>query len=168
MVAQLFGQALLGWLFADFLTGAFHWWEDRFGVETWPVIGPWLIAPNKLHHTLPLAFTQHGFVARNGASIIAAFAIAVPWLVLSGPSVFMATALIGGALANEAHYYAHKPSEACPVLRVLQQTGLIQSSKVHAAHHRPPHDTNYCVLTDWLNPTLEAIGFWARLERLIV
>lgn len=64
-VADVFGQLLLGWLFADFLTGAFHWWEDRHGNESWPVIGQWLIAPNRLHHLRPLAFGAHGFVGRN-------------------------------------------------------------------------------------------------------
>jgi hypothetical protein len=163
----IFGQVILGWLLADFLTGSFHWWEDRFGAETWPVIGPWIIAPNRLHHSVPLAFTEHGFVARNGASIAAAAAAGAAWTLLLGPSVLMAATLTGSALANEVHYYAHKPSAAGPILSVLQQTGLMQSPKVHASHHRPPNDTNYCVLTDWLNPTLEAVRLWPRLERLL-
>lgn len=166
IVSSIIGQLILGWLLADFLTGAFHWWEDRFGVETWPIIGPWIIAPNRLHHAEPLAFTEHGFIARNGASIIAAAVVGLGWYTLFGPSVCMASALLGGALANEVHFYAHKPSAAGALLSVLQQTGLIQSPKGHAAHHRPPQDKSFCVLTDWLNPALEAIGFWRRLEAL--
>lgn len=165
MIFSIVGQALLGWLLADFLTGAFHWWEDRLGREDWPLLGPWLVAPNRLHHAQPLAFTRHGFVARNGASFGAAAFIGGLWLLVASPSVFMAALLIGGALTNEVHFYAHRPSAAGRFLTVLQQTGLMQSPKAHAAHHRPPHQANYCVLTDWLNPTLEAIGFWSRLER---
>lgn len=165
MLSTIVGQALLGWLLADLVTGAFHWWEDRFGREDWPLIGPWLIAPNRLHHAAPLAFAQHGFWPRNAASIVAALVVGFAWLLLTGPSVLMAAALAGGALANEVHYFAHRPSAAGPVLRVLQQTGLVQSPKGHAAHHRPPHQVNYCVLTDWLNPALEAVGLWSRLER---
>jgi hypothetical protein len=72
---------------------------------------------------------------------------------------------IGGALANEVHRYAHQPSAAPGWVRVLQEIGLCQSPKEHSAHHRPPHDANFCILTDWLNPLLEAIrlldGAWA-------
>jgi hypothetical protein len=42
---SIVGQLLLGWLLADFLTGVFHWWEDRLGKESWPVIGHLIIKP---------------------------------------------------------------------------------------------------------------------------
>ena len=48
---------------------------------------------------------------------------------------------------------------------VLQEIGLLQSPVHHAGHHRPPSDRRYCVLTDWLNPVLDAVGIWALLER---
>lgn len=165
-IAALVGEALLGWLLADFVTGVFHWWEDRFGSEDWPIIGPWVIAPNRLHHSDPLAFTAHGFMVRNGAAIVAAALAIVALAVFFGPSMWLATLGLGGALANEVHRFAHQPSAAPPWLRVVQQTGLFQSPKAHAAHHRPPQDVNFCVLTDWLNPPLEALGVWRRAERL--
>lgn len=164
---SLVGELLLGWLLADLLTGAFHWWEDRFGREDWPIIGQWLIVPNRLHHADPLAFTRHGFLARNLASIAAAALAGALWWWLSGPSVLMFTTLIGSGLANEIHRMAHQPSAAGPIITVIQQTGLLQSPKGHAAHHRPPHEVSYCVLTDWLNPALDALRVWPRLERLI-
>ena len=161
-MSEIVGQLLLGWLLADLLTGAFHWWEDEFGNEDWPLIGKWLIAPNRLHHVEPLAFSEHGFWGRNRASIIAASIFGAAWLSLVGPSAFIAAFIVGAALANEVHFLAHSPSNAGPVVRVLQQTGLFQSPKAHALHHRPPFNVNYCVLTDWLNPTLEALGVWRR------
>lgn len=165
--SAIFGQALLGWLLADLLTGAFHWWEDNFGSEDWPLIGAWLIAPNRLHHVEPLAFTRHGFWARNGASMLTAVAGAALLSVTLGPAVWIATLAVGGALSNEVHYFAHRPSAAPPLLKVLQQTGFCQSPKGHAAHHRPAQGVSYCVLTDWLNPPLEALRLWPRLERLV-
>ena len=30
-------------------------------------------------------------------------------------------------------------------------------------HHRPPHLTGFCILTDWLNPVLDVLGFWRLL-----
>jgi sterol desaturase/sphingolipid hydroxylase (fatty acid hydroxylase superfamily) len=161
------GQWLLGWLLADLLTGAFHWWEDRCGREDWPIIGPWLIAPNRLHHSAPLAFTRHGFWARNGAAILAALAAGAALIMAFGPHVWIASLALGGALANEVHRFAHQPSSAPKWFRVLQETGFVQSPKGHAAHHRPPQDVSFCVLSDWLNPVLEATGFWRLAERLL-
>jgi hypothetical protein len=159
-LAQILGQAVIGWILADFVTGAFHWWEDCFGRAEWPVIGPWLIAPNRLHHTQPLAFTRHGFWARNGASVMAAAVIGSALCWALGPSVWLAALCLGGALANEVHRYAHEPSRAPRWILILQQVGMMQSPKEHARHHRPPYEANYCVLTDWLNPLFEATGFW--------
>lgn len=163
----IIGQALCGWLAADLLTGVFHWWEDRFGREDWPVLGRWIIAPNRLHHDRPLAFSAGGFMGRNRASIVASSLVGAGWLSFAAPSVFMAAALAGGAISNEVHYWAHRPTAAGPVRRVLQQIGLIQSPKAHALHHRPPHSVHFCILTDWLNPILEATQFWIRAERLL-
>ena len=151
------GQLLVGWLLADLITGAFHWWEDTHQhLVGAPLIGPFIIAPNILHHTQPLAFTEHGFWARNGASITAAIVAAIGLSAIMGPHVWIASMAVGGALSNEVHRYAHQPSRAPKWYRVLQETGLVQSSKRHAAHHRPPFTANHCILTDWLNPVIEA------------
>lgn len=167
MFAAIIGQLFLGWLLADLATGIFHWWEDRFGRVEWPVIGQWLIVPNRLHHTDPLAFTRHGFWHRNCASIVAAAVLATLLALLFGPAPWVIAVAFGGALSNEVHHYAHQPSRAPRWLRVLQQTGAIQSPREHGRHHRRPHETNYCVLTDWLNPLLEAANVWPRLEKLV-
>jgi hypothetical protein len=165
--ASVFGQLLLGWLLADLVTGAFHWWEDNFGSETWPIVGPWIIRPNRLHHRVPLAFTRHSFAERNRASIIAAAVVAALLVLAFGPAPWILSLAIGGGLSNEVHRYAHQPSSAASWLGVLQQIGIIQSPREHAGHHRPPNARNFCILTDWLNPALEAIGFWAGIERLL-
>jgi hypothetical protein len=163
--AAIIGQLLLGWLLADLVTGAFHWWEDSFGDPRWPLIGPWIIRPNRLHHEAPLAFTRQGFWSRNRASIVTAFVVCGSLSLLLGPAPWIAALAIGGGLANEVHRYAHQPSSAPAWLGVFQKIGLAQSAKEHAVHHRPPHQANFCVLTDWLNPALEAIGFWRLLNR---
>ncbi len=163
--SAIIGQMVLGWLLADLVTGAFHWWEDNFGDVSWPIIGPWIIQPNRLHHSEPAAFTRHGFWARNRASIVAATIGAAMLGAMFGPQPWIAVLAIGGGLSNEVHRYAHQPSKAPAWLRVLQDTGLAQSAKRHAVHHRPPHQENYCILTDWLNPVLEAAGIWRGLDR---
>jgi ubiquitin-conjugating enzyme E2 variant len=84
---------------------------------------------------------------------------------LFGFSVLIAAMMVGGSLVNEVHAWAHRPSTAPRWARVLQETGFIQSPKHHAGHHRPPQDKHYCILTDWLDPVLDALDAWGRAER---
>lgn len=167
MIADAIGQALIGWLAADFVSGAFHWWQDRLASSRWPRIGPWLIEPSRVHHREPLAFLAGSFGWRTGYTIALALAVGAALLPLIGPSIGLAAAVIGGAVSTEVHYLAHRPKAAGPVVRVLQEVGVIQSPKHHAGHHGPPHLRRYCVLTDWLNPVLDALRVWERLERAI-
>jgi ubiquitin-conjugating enzyme E2 variant len=79
-----------------------------------------------------------------------------PWFALVG---------VFGAGANEVHAWAHQ--KCSRPIRGLQMLGLIQSQEQHASHHRQPFDINYCVMTDWVNPVLTAIGLWPALEALV-
>lgn len=167
-VATIFGQFILGWLLADLLSGIFHWWEDRIPSEKMPVMGQWLIAPNRLHHREPLAFTKGTFRDRNQATIVGAAVVSVIWLLIAGPSVFWFATTLGGMVTTEVHRYAHQPKKANLVLHIMQETGFIQSPKHHAKHHRPPSNVAYCILTDWMNPVLDALKVWDRIERLLV
>ena len=62
---NIIGEALSCglWMFAvvssaDFICGFVHWYEDNYGNEDWPIIGEFIIAPNRLHHSKPRAFTE--------------------------------------------------------------------------------------------------------------
>lgn len=166
LLGNIFGQAIAGWLFADLVTGIFHWWEDRVGREDMPIIGKWLIGPNRLHHTEPLAFLDGNVCDRSLAVFVTAAIVALAWLAITGPSVFWASACLGGAMSNEVHAWAHvrRPGS---LVALLQEIGLFQSPRHHAGHHRAPSDTRYCVLTDWLNPVLDRVRLWSRLEGLL-
>jgi hypothetical protein len=48
-----------------------------------------------------------------------------------------------------------------------RKTGLIQSHRHHAAHHRKGKDTHFCVLTNHVNPFLERVRFVQTLETLV-
>lgn len=165
--AQFVGEAMLGWLFADLVTGAFHWWEDRLGRADMPIIGKWLVEPNRLHHVEPMAFTRGSLADRSLACAVAAAIVAGLWLLAFGPSVFCLFFAIGGMAVNEVHRLAHL-GKTPGVLGVLQDIGLIQSPAHHAGHHRGEHDRRYLVLTDWLNPVLDRVGLWSGIERLLV
>lgn len=159
-------QILLGWLIADFISGVLHWIEDRVLWQSDGWIGRHIVAPNRQHHLTPLTFLQDGFGARNGTTWAVLVPIAALWLWLLGPSFVFAGALAGGLLVNEVHRLAHTPTQSLGWVRVAQQVGLIQSGPHHARHHRQGASSHYCVLTGWLNPVLEQLQFWDRLERL--
>lgn len=154
---------LTAWLFADFLSGVFHWWEDRYGVEDWPLIGPIVVAPNVMHHSQPTAFLKQGLIVRNWTTVVpAAILAAAAWL---AGAHWLAAALCFTGAANEVHAWAHQ--RCSRPIRGLQLIGILQSQEQHAEHHRRPFDRNYCVMTDWMNPLLSRIHFWTGIETAI-
>ena len=162
--SALLGQVLMGWLAADLLGGVVHWLEDRVAGEGAGWFGRVVIAPSRLHHRSPQLFLGGSLVDRNLAAWIAASLVSAVGLALLGPSVIWAAATIGGLVSAEVHACAHRPSRAGSLLRVLHEIGALQSPRHHAGHHRPPSDRRYCVLTDWVNPIVDALDLWARLE----
>ena len=70
------------------------------------------------------------------------------------------------ALTNLFHRWAHA-ARVPPLVARLQRSGLVLSPARHALHHSGAHDRAYCVTTGWLNRPLDAIGFFAALERAV-
>lgn len=163
-LAEFTGQALLGWLFADLVSGVLHWWEDRVGSVRTPLLGRHVVEPNRQHHRDPMAFTRTGVVWRSSTTWIAAALFSLIWLALFGASVTWAFATAGGLIVNEVHRWAHVPAKAPAIVVALQETGLFQSPRHHRRHHAPISDSHYCVLTDLLNPLLDRLRLWAGLE----
>jgi ubiquitin-conjugating enzyme E2 variant len=79
---------------------------------------------------------------------------------------FLCSFLGLGAAANQLHGWAHAARVPAPV-RWAQRLGLVLSPRRHARHHRAPHGSDYCIATGWLNPVLDGVGLWRRLERRI-
>jgi plasmanylethanolamine desaturase len=157
-------QVLVCILIADFITGLIHWAEDTYGVPEWPVLGRSVIEPNILHHENQLHFTMSGFFYRNYQVLGATFAIML--VVASCNALSWQITLIASltAMGNETHAWAHKRPRS-RVLRLLQDMKIIITPEQHARHHRKPYDTNFCTITNWLNPLLD-LGFWRMLESL--
>jgi hypothetical protein len=73
-----------------------------------------------------------------------------------------------GMNANSVHKWSHRTrAENGRVISTVQRLGIIQSPSQHAMHHRRTKDSNYCVLTNFVNPVLEFIHFWRGLELAI-
>lgn len=160
---------ILGCIFlVDFLSGFFHWLEDAYGNEDWPITGNLITKPNILHHHDPRYFTRYSWL--YSARVL-----------LFMGAVVMAAAYWGGFLtwttwffvligvnANEIHKWAHRTkAENGKLIAFLQRLGLLQSPAHHGQHHRGLKNSAYCVITDYLNPVLEVIRFWPTLEWLI-
>lgn len=164
----LFFKLIFCILLVDFVSGCFHWLEDAYGNEDWPIIGELVTKPNILHHHDPRYFTHYSWLysARillgMGAVILTvAYALGqLNWLVI----LFV----LIGINANEIHKWAHRtPRENGKLITALQRSGLLQSPRHHGVHHRDPKNSHYCVITNYLNPVLERIGLWHALEAAI-
>lgn len=163
----------LGALAIDFVTGIVHWGCDRFGDATTPIVGPLLIRAFREHHDDPRAILDHDWIETNGEACfltmlaLIALAIAAPRAesgLEAGAVTFIWAMALLGAPANQAHKWAHM-QRAPRIVRFLQHAGLTLRPGNHARHHSAHHDTAYCISTGWMNPLLDRLGLWSRLER---
>lgn len=155
-------QLVIGYLLADLLAGFWHWIEDRYFREEWPLIGKYIAKPNTLHHAQPAAFLNQGYWSRNWTTIAPA-AVALAIALWCQAQLWLIAALAFVSQANEIHAWAHRRVQS-RVIRGLQEFGILQSARHHSVHHRSPFDVRYCVMSDWLNPILDTIRFWSLLE----
>lgn len=156
-------------LSVDFVSGLVHWAEDTFWSEETPVVGRWIVKPNVLHHRDGSAFTGHSWLESSWDLLAAgALILGVAWLLnLLSWQVWLF--VVAGVNANQIHKWAHLGRTKAPVLvRAMQRVHLLQSPAHHARHHRGDKNTDYCVVTEVLNPLLDSIGFWRALERVAV
>jgi ubiquitin-conjugating enzyme E2 variant len=154
-------------LVADFLSGLMHWVQDRyFGPET-PLLGL-AIRRNMDHHANPSSFLANPWYVTVRSSLPVALAIALPIYALGYRGWWIGAVLGVAVTGNQLHKWAHMPSGAVPWLpRLLQRFKVIQTQRHHAGHHAGPRDRRYCVMTNALNPVLDATRFWRALEAVV-
>jgi hypothetical protein len=156
---------LAGCLFvADFLTGLMHWAED-----TWLAPGRsafldrYIVSDNIEHHRRPGSIRAGTYWETNRVTIVLA-SLGVAGCALGHVGAwqpYLMLALLSHS--NQVHKWAHS-SNVPPVVRRLQSIGLLQSPTQHARHHKNPYETNYCAMTNFVNPAIDAIGLWRALE----
>lgn len=158
-------EIIVAVLVADFLSGLFHWIEDAYGREDWPITGRLVTRPNILHHHEPRYFTRHGWFQSSWLLLCSGFLVlAIAWLcgVLMW-QVWLVVVL--GTNANQIHKWAHRtPDENGPIIALLQRALIVQTPRHHALHHTDPKNSHYCVLTNFLNPILDRMRLWDALE----
>ncbi len=162
--AQVIGVVAL----ADFISGLVHWLEDAYGTETTPVVGALMIRPNIIHHHYPRHFTKLNWWQSSWDLVllgiltisITAWAGVLIWHV----GLFVAICVN----ANQIHKWSHQTrSENGRIVSFLQDIHLLQTPHQHALHHTDPKNTYYCPITNMVNPVLEFIGFWPKMEAVV-
>jgi ubiquitin-conjugating enzyme E2 variant len=163
-----------GGLLADVASGTVHWLCDRFGSESTPLVGRYLIASFREHHRDPGSIERHGFLERSGsnafaaAAFLAAASVAIPALgagaLAAAASGLALAASLWAAFTNEIHLQAHRERRS-PAVRALQRLRLVLPPEQHARHHAGPHDRAYCIANGWANALLDGCRVFARLER---
>jgi len=153
---------------ADFIAGVIHWAEDAYFTESTPVIGPLFIRPNIVHHHFPRYFTRltwwqssWDLTLAGGALLVVAWPLGwLRWQLLW----FVALSIN----ANEVHKWSHRTrAENGRLISKLQDWHILQTPRHHGVHHSDPKNTYYCPITNLVNPVLERLDFWARVESLI-
>lgn len=166
---------LLGYLLADLLSGTVHWFCDTFFSEDTPLIGKLVIQPFREHHVHPQRITRYRFLEQDTTN----FFLMVPplavasWLGAPRPEspgeLFWCSCLLGlagGSFGtNLFHKWAHAATRPVAV-RWLQRSGLILGPRRHQRHHRD-YSRGFCVTSGWMNPFLDRLRFFSRVEGLI-
>lgn len=155
-------------LITDFVSGLFHWWEDTYGHPFWPIVGTHVTRPNILHHYAPRAILAKSWILSSRTLLAIGVAIAlVAWL--AGALTWMLVLGLTFAVnMNQVHKWSHhRPQENPPLVRWLQRWGALQSPTHHRAHHIHERNTNYCILTNFVNPVLERVHLWSAIEWIV-
>ncbi|HEX2852843.1 MAG TPA: fatty acid desaturase CarF family protein [Opitutaceae bacterium] len=153
---------------ADFIAGVIHWLEDAYFTEDTPIVGPLFIRPNIVHHHHPRFFTRLSWWESSAALVgLGAAILLVAWpLGLLSWQLWLFVAI--GINGNQVHKWAHRTrAENGRIISTLQDWRILQTPRHHGLHHSDPKNTFYCPITNLVNPLLERIEFWTRVEAAI-
>jgi ubiquitin-conjugating enzyme E2 variant len=167
-IATVLAEILAVAALADFLAGVIHWIEDAYFDEDTPVIGPLFIRPNIVHHHLPRYFTKLSWWESSKDLFVAGLVVLAGawWADLLTWQVWLFVIL--SVNANQIHKWSHRTrAENGKIISWLQDWKILQTPRHHGLHHTDPKNTFYCPITNFVNPVLEKISFWTRLEAVI-
>lgn len=164
------GPLLAGWagyVLADLGSGVYHWGIDNYGDASTPVFGPQIEAFQG-HHRWPWTITRREFANNLHALARAVAVLVLPIdLLCDDPTALGFVALFSGCImfSQQFHAWAHGTKSRLPQLVVaLQDAGILVSRAQHAAHHRPPYNNNYCIVSGAWNSFLDENKVFEALE----
>ncbi|KAH6786403.1 fatty acid desaturase A [Perilla frutescens var. hirtella] len=161
---------LIGYVLADLGSGVYHWGIDNYGGADTPVFGS-QIDGFQGHHKWPWTITRRQF-ANNLHALARAttFVVAPINLVCDDATALGFVAACSGFImfSQQFHAWAHTTKSRLPaVVAALQDGGVLVSRSQHAAHHRPPYNNNYCIVSGVWNEILDGCKFFEALEMVI-
>ncbi len=152
-------------LAAEFVAGLIHWMEDTYGDPDGRFFGRWVVRPNVVHHHFPRHFLRNNWWRSSWDLVLGAVVLGVVAWALGLLCWQVVLFLAVGANANQFHKWGHGIRRENPrVVAFLQSIRVIQTPAHHARHHTDPKSSHYCVITELLNPLLDRVRFWRRLE----
>ncbi|CAI5501499.1 unnamed protein product [Closterium sp. Naga37s-1] len=159
------------YLLADFGTGVYHFGVDNYGDSSTPIFGPQIDAFQG-HHKRPWTITKRQFANNLHALAKPILFSTLPFIFVLPHSaeqdIFFSVFLASVMFSQLFHAWSHTPRVLLPpFVPILQDAGLLVSRKMHGAHHRPPYNANYCIVSGACNPLLDSIGFFSGLEKFI-
>ncbi|CAN1172145.1 Fatty acid desaturase 4, chloroplastic [Linum perenne] len=160
----------IGYILADLGSGVYHWGIDNYGDGSTPVLGPQIEAFQG-HHKWPWTITRRQF-ANNLHSLarVVAFSVIPVELVCNNPSILGFVGMFSGCImfSQQFHAWAHSTKSKLPAVVVaLQDAGVVVSRVQHAAHHRPPYNNNYCIVSGIWNEFLDEHKVFEALEMVL-
>ncbi|CAL1354278.1 unnamed protein product [Linum trigynum] len=159
-----------GYVLADLGSGLYHWAIDNYGDKTTPVLGAQLEAAQG-HHRWPWTITRRQ-CANNVHALARAVALSVlPLSVMcNNPAVLGFLGTFAGCVmfCQQCHAWAHGTrSRLPPVVAALQDAGVLLSRVRHQGHHRPPYNSNYCIVSGMWNGVLDENKVFEVLEKVV-
>ncbi|MCD7472380.1 Fatty acid desaturase 4, chloroplastic [Datura stramonium] len=159
----------IGYVLSDLASGIYHWGIDNYGSAETPVFGSQIDAFQG-HHKWPWTITRRQF-----ANNLHALARAVTFTVLpidllcNDPAILCFVGVFSGCImfSQQFHSWAHGTKSKLPsIVLALQDAGILVSRSQHAAHHRPPYNNNYCIVSGAWNQILDRSKFFELLEMI--
>jgi plasmanylethanolamine desaturase len=161
IATQFIGTVLL----ADFVSGMVHWLEDAYARPNMRWFRH-IAEENLVHHAKPREFLKKNWWQSSWDLALAATVVVATasWFDMLTWHVWLFAILV--ANANQIHKWAHSNgAEKGRVVVALQKLYVLQTPRHHARHHSGEKNSHYCVITNFLNPILEEVDFWKRVER---
>ena len=168
VLASIILKTLLIILLADFITGFVHWLEDAYARPEMRFVGG-IARENLLHHEKPRDFLKKNWWQSSYDLIaIGVIVLAVSWFAFGEISVWLVLLMVLSINGNQIHKWSHQNRMERPKLvSKLQDWKILQGVRQHAKHHSGLKNTDYCVITNAMNPVLEKLNFWVGLEWVI-
>ncbi|XP_057975863.1 fatty acid desaturase 4, chloroplastic [Malania oleifera] len=161
---------LVGYGLADLGSGVYHWAIDNYGDASTPVFGDQIEAFQG-HHRRPWTIAHRQFANNLHALGRSVTLTVLPIdLFCNDPTMLAFVCVCSGCimLSQQFHSWAHSTKRRLPpFVAALQDAGLLVSRVHHAAHHRPPYNNNYCIVSGVWNQFLDKQKVFEAMEMVV-